>query len=182
MNTITRQSGLSRFPLFSVRLCQVAIPLLLGSASIAAWSADLELEVRGVRVRGGEVHIAVFDRAEDFSLDLEVRAMVSRSGEISAGVFTDEDDFPRPPREKLAVTPSARTLKLVLPDLEPGEYAVGAYQDRNGNNRLDATVVRLPTEPWGMSNNPRPQDRPPTWDEAKFDLPAMGARLVIELK
>ncbi len=108
--------------------------------------------------------------------------MVSHSGEVSAGVFTDEDDFPRPPTQKLSLTPGAKTLKLVFSDLEPGEYAVAAYQDRNGNDRLDATLVRVPTEPWGISNNPRPQDRSPTWDEAKFTLPLDGLRLLIELK
>jgi len=108
--------------------------------------------------------------------------MVSHSGEVSAGVFTDEDDFPRPPTQKLSVTPGAKLLKLTFSDLEPGEYAVAAYQDRNGNNRLDATLVRVPTEPWGISNNPRPPDRTPTWDEAKFAVPPEGARIVIELK
>jgi uncharacterized protein (DUF2141 family) len=138
------------------------------------------VEVRGVRLRGGEVHAAVFNHAEDFALDTEVRAMITPSGEVSAGVFTDEDQFPRPPVDKLTVTPSSRTLRLTFPDLELGDYAVGVYRDRNG--MLDATVVREPTEPWGLSNNARPKDRAPTWDEAKFTLPAEGAKIVIELR
>ena len=56
------------------------------------------------------------------------------------------------------------------------------YQDRNGNGRLDTTVVRTTTEPWGISNDPRPKDRAPTWDEAKFKLPAEGAKIIIELR
>jgi hypothetical protein len=37
-------------------------------------------------------------------------------------------------------------------------------------------------EPWAMSNNPRPQEiRVPVWAEAKFTLPAEGAKLVLEL-
>jgi uncharacterized protein (DUF2141 family) len=43
-------------------------------------------------------------------------------------------------------------------------------------------VDRNPTEPWGISNNPRPKDRSPTWDEAKFTLPPEGAKIVIELR
>jgi uncharacterized protein (DUF2141 family) len=165
-----------------VALCWSALVVSLASPAGAACAADLEVEVRGVRPRGGEVHAAVFDREEDFTLDIEVRAMVSPSGEISAGVFTDEDHFPRPPVDKLSVTPSARTLRLTFPDLGPGDYAVAVYQDRNGNGMLDATVVRDPTEPWGISNDPRPKDRSPTWDEAKFTLPAEGAKIVIELR
>jgi uncharacterized protein (DUF2141 family) len=165
-----------------MRLCRLTLALSLWCVAQAAFAADLEVEVRGVRPRGGEVHAALFDRAEDFALDIEVRAMISPSGEINAGVFTGEDDFPRPPLDRLSVTPSARTVRLTFADLEPGDYAVGVYQDRNGNNRLDTTVVREPTEPWGISNDPRPKDRSPTWDEAKFTLPPGGAMIVIELR
>ena len=165
-----------------IGLYWLVVMLSLVTTVSAARAADLEVEVRGVKPRGGEVHVAVFDHAEDFSLDIEVRAMVSQGGEISAGVFTDEDQMPRPPADRLSVTPGARTLRFVFPDLEPGDFAVGAYQDRNGNGRLDATVARVPTEPWGISNDPRPEDRSPTWDEAKFTLPPAGTRIVIELK
>ncbi len=163
-------------------LCRLTLVLSVASAVGAAWAADLEVEVRGVRPRGGELHAAVFDRAEAFALDTEIRAMISAGGEISAGVFTGEDEFPRPPVDRLRVTPSTRTQRLTFPGLEPGEYAVGVYQDLNGNGRLDATVARNPTEPWGISNNPRPKDRSPTWDEAKFSLPPEGAKIVIELR
>jgi uncharacterized protein (DUF2141 family) len=168
--------------ILQAHLCRLTLVLSVASAAAAGWAADLEVEVRGVRPRGGEVHAAVFDRAEAFALDTEVRAMISPSGDISAGVFTAEDQFPRPSVDRLSVTPSAKTLRLTFPGLEPGEYAIGVYQDVNGNGRLDATVARHPTEPWGISNNPRPKDRPPTWDEAKFTLPPEGAKIVIELR
>jgi uncharacterized protein (DUF2141 family) len=182
MQTITGHPNSAPAKTLHAYLCRLTLVLSAVSAAAAACAADLEVEVRGVRLRGGEVHAALFDRAEDFALDIEVRAMVSPNGEISAGVFTGADEFPRPPVETLSVTPSARTLRLTFPDLEPGDYAVGVYQDRNGNGRLDATVVRDPTEPWGISNDPRPKDRSPTWDEAKFALPAEGTKIVIELR
>jgi uncharacterized protein (DUF2141 family) len=108
--------------------------------------------------------------------------MISSGGEISAGVFTGQDEFPRPPVDRVTVTSSAKTLRLTFSELEPGEYAVGVYQDLNGNGRLDATVARNPTEPWGISNNPRPNDRSPTFDEAKFTLPPSGTKIMIELR
>jgi len=163
-------------------LCRMLLAVLAASTVWTAWAAELEVEVRGVRPRVGEIMAAVFDRAEAFALDTEVRAMVSPAGEISAGVFTREGEFRRPPVDWLTVAPTTRTLHLKFPDLEPGEYAVGVYQDLNGNHRLDATVARNPTEPWGISNNARPKDRAPTWDEAKFTLPPEGAKIVIELR
>jgi uncharacterized protein (DUF2141 family) len=155
--------------------------LALALASMSAAAADIEVEVRGVRPGAGQIHAALFDNANDFMLDLEVRAMLSASGEVSPGIFTREADFPSPPQQKLDAAPSSRTVRLHFTDLALGEYAVAVYQDRNGDNKLDTTFAREPLEPWGMSNNPRPRDRAPTWDEAKFTLPAEGARLVIEL-
>jgi len=147
-----------------------------------AWSAELEVEVRGVRPRVGEVHAAVFDHAEAFMLDTEIRGTVSPSGEVTAGVFAREEDFRRPPVDWRSVAPTARTLRLTFADLEPGEYAVAVYQDLNGNGRLDATIARNPTEPWGVSNNAQGKDRAVTWDDAKFTLPPEGAKIVIELR
>jgi uncharacterized protein (DUF2141 family) len=162
-------------------LCRWTLVVSLTSAAGTAYAVDLEVEVRGARPRAGEIHVAVFDRADAFVLDTEIRAAVSPSGEISAGVFAREEDFPRPALDVRSVTPTTRTLLLTFPDLEPGEYAVAVYQDLNGNHRLDATIARHPTEPWGISNNARP-DRAVTWDDAKFTLPPGGAKIVIELR
>jgi uncharacterized protein (DUF2141 family) len=73
----------------------------------STYAADLDVEIRGVRPQGGDLHAAVFDNAEDFSLDLEVRAMISGTGEISTGVFTREEDFPRPPAQRMTVSAGA---------------------------------------------------------------------------
>jgi uncharacterized protein (DUF2141 family) len=145
-------------------------------------AADLEIEIRGVRPGAGPVRAALFANARDFELGLQVRASVSDSGEISTGIFTRESDFPNPPEESVEAAASSKALQIRFADLKPGEYALGVYQDRNSNNRLDMTFSRVPLEPWGMSNDPRPAERPPTWDEAKFILPAEGIRLRIELR
>jgi uncharacterized protein (DUF2141 family) len=148
----------------------------------SAHAADLEVEIRGVKPQGGDLHAAVFDNAEDFSLDLEVRAMISGSGEISTGVFTREEDFPRPPAQRVSVSADAKVVRIRFTDLNPGEYAVAAFQDRNGNGRLDTNFAKTPLEPWGMSNDPRPQKRAPTFDDAKFAVPAEGAAIIVNLR
>jgi len=159
-----------------------AVALLLFMLFASAHAADLEVEIRGVKPQGGEIHAALFDNAEDFSLDLEVRAMISGSGEISTGVFTREEDFPRPPAQRVSVSADAKVVRIRFTDLSPGEYAVAAFQDRNGNNRLDTNFAKTPLEPWGMSNDPRPQKRAPTFDDAKFAVQAEGAAITIDLR
>jgi len=156
------------------------VVLSIGCTAVDA--ADLEVEVRNVTPRVGEVRVGLFDNARDFSADIEVRAMVSGSGEVIAGVFTRDEDFPHPPLQIAVVPPSARTLRLQFKNLEPGEYAVAAYQDRNLDGKLDASVGGKTLEPWGISNDPRPEDRAPTWEESKFSLPPEGATVVLTLR
>jgi len=162
-------------------IAALLLTLCMAGAPVLAQPADLEVEIRGVKPHAGDVHAALFDR-EAFAVDTEIRAMISAAGEISAGVFTGDDQFPRPPIDRITVSSSARMLRLTFRGVEPGEYAVGAYQDVNGNGRLDATVTRNPTEPRGLSNNPRPKERGPSWDESKFTVLPGGANIVIELR
>jgi uncharacterized protein (DUF2141 family) len=159
-----------------------AVALLLFTLAALAHAADIEVEIQGVKPQGGDLHAALFDNAEDFSLDLEVRAMISGSGEISTGVFTREEDFPRPPAQRISTAADGKVVRIRFTDLKPGEYAVAMFQDRNGNGRLDTNFAKTPLEPWGMSNDPRPSKRAPTFDDAKFSVPAEGVAIVVNLR
>lgn len=164
-----------------LRSIPTLVPIVL-CAALSAEAADLEIEVRGIKVRTGQVHAALFASAEDFSLDLAFRAMITRQGEISIGVFTKEGHMPRPPTEKVSAPANARTLHLRMSDVAPGTYALALYHDVNDDGKVDTNFDGEPLEPWGMSNNPRVIGRSPTWSEAQFALPPKGARLVIDLQ
>ena len=165
-----------RLPLL---LCALACCTCISIGS--AFAADLEVEVRGIKVHKGEIRAALFDNAEDFAADVEVRAIITSSGQISAGVFTREEDFTRPPLRTAVAPANADKLRLRFTDLEPGEYAVALFHDRNADEKLDALIDRRTLEPWGASNDPRPVDRALTWEESRFTLPAEGKSIVIHL-
>lgn len=59
-------------------------------------------------------------------------------------------------------------LEIDLSGLPDGEYAATAFQDRNGNNELDANLVGMPTEPYGFSNNARGMFGPPSFADSAF--------------
>ena len=156
-------------------------PILMGIA-LFAHAADIEIEVRGIKARTGQVHAALFANAEDFVLDLTFRAMVSKDGEVKIGVFTKDDHMPRAPTGQAAAPANAATVRLHITDITPGTYAVALYHDVNNDGKLDTNFDGHPLEPWGMSNNPQYTDRKLTFDDAKFELPAEGLKLVIDLQ
>lgn len=51
-------------------------------------------------------------------------------------------------------------IELALP---PGRWALSVFQDMNGNRKLDANFLGIPSEPSGSSNDP-----PARWSAPKF--------------
>ncbi len=51
----------------------------------------------------------------------------------------------------------------------PGVYAVLSFHDRNDNGKIDMSSTGMPSEAYGVSNNPM-SFGPPQWSEAKFEV------------
>jgi uncharacterized protein (DUF2141 family) len=151
-------------------------------ATACVRAADLDVEIRGVKVKSGQIHAAVFANAADFAADLAVRAKITQEGGVSTGIFTRENEMPRPPLETASVPVNAKVVQIRFTDIPPGIYALALYQDVNDDGKLDTRMDGKPLEPWGLSNNPRLDGRDATWDEVKFELPPEGTRLIIELQ
>jgi uncharacterized protein (DUF2141 family) len=54
--------------------------------------------------------------------------------------------------------------------LTPGQYAVAAFQDLNGDEEMNANMFGMPTEPYGFSNNARGNFGPPSFDDQLFEM------------
>jgi len=100
-----------------------ALVLWLGSASLAQ-AASLQVVVSGITSEEGRVLISLCTK--DFSAQ---NCTLGRAAPSTPGV-----------------------MKFAFPDVEPGIYAVAAFQDLNGNGILDKTQNGLPLEPYGFSN------------------------------
>jgi uncharacterized protein (DUF2141 family) len=63
----------------------------------------------------------------------------------------------------------------------PGTYAVAIYDDANGNHRFDLTMVGLPAEAYGFSNNPAIFMALPGFRKAAFLVAPGVNRIAIRL-
>ena len=121
-----------------------------------SWAGDLTVTVDGITPGQGEVRIALFDNANGFP------ASVPRSGQTA---------------------PAAKpALVFVFKDLAPGRYALSAFQDKNSNQRLDANMMGMPTEPYGFSNDVHGSFGPPKFDDAAFKVDAAPHAITVHLK
>jgi uncharacterized protein (DUF2141 family) len=131
--------------------CYFALPLFL--CLPAAQAAPLTVTVDGARTGGGPLTVLLFDRAEGFPRE----ARAARRHVLPTGQST-----------------------LELDGLQPGQYAVMAYHDEDGNGELNCFLGTIPQEGWGLSNNPAVSGKP-AFKGAAVTLPEAGAALTLKL-
>ncbi len=105
---------------------------------------------------GGELRLAVFPDAEAFQDDRDLVGIVNR------------------------IEGNRTTVSLVLPG--PGRYVFAAFQDLNGNGKLDRNFWGVPTEPYGFTRSPTTKWRAPSFEEVASEVREGQPPLVLELR
>jgi uncharacterized protein (DUF2141 family) len=129
------------------------VAILLGLGVIPALAADLTVEIDGVAVDRGKVYVALYDHAEDFPV----------SGR----------------RVGQAVSAKARHVTVVFKDLPPGQYAAAAFQDLNGNGKMDRNLLGVPKEPYGFSGEEKRRLRAPRFSKASIHLESDASTRIV---
>ncbi|GEP03950.1 DUF2141 domain-containing protein [Methylobacterium oxalidis] len=100
-----------------------ALLLAAGLAPGGARAATIEVEIDGIEPGGGRVFVALCQ------------------GGLSEAACRDGD----------SARAAGSRQRFVLQDVSPGTYALAAFQDLDGDGRLDRTPLGLPLEPYAFS-------------------------------
>lgn len=115
-------------------------------------------------------------------LVVQVDGLRETTGQVVLQLFESAEGFKtRRPDREVSLTPEDGQVRWALPDLAPGTYAVRAHHDVNDNGEVDRSRLGLPREPLGLSNNPV-LIGPPSFRQARFDLPSTGELLTLKLR
>ena len=107
-----------------------------------------------------------------FAADLGVRIEgIAEKGSIHVYVFTTQEGFPK---EEHAVfhqvyprpAPALNELSIRISVSDSAEYAVMAFQDKNGDGKMNRLLGMIPQEPYGLSRNPQLFGKPKFSDAA----------------
>jgi uncharacterized protein (DUF2141 family) len=119
---------------------------------------------------------------------LAVRVVNARNpkGEIRIALFQSAEGFPGDAakalrRQQAQIDPKTLTTQAVFAGIPQGVYAVSVFHDENMNGKLDKSLVGIPKEGYGASNNPKRKMGPPSFEEAKFQLDGTNQSLEIKL-
>jgi len=92
------------------------------------------------------------------------------AGKLRVAVYNDEKDFPLVGKEYILklININNKSEQCVF-DVDKGrEFLVAVYQDENNNDKYDKSILRLPSEPYGFSNNIKPRFSSPSFSDVKF--------------
>ncbi len=136
------------------------------SAALIAAGASVGLHWRSAAA-------AQSDPGARASLDITVKTDGS-GGAAMIALYADAESYggDGEPARAVRVEISEKVQTVSFDDLQPGDYAIRSYHDRNGDGELNANPFGLPTEPFAFSNGARPSFGPPGWDAARIELKA----------
>lgn len=122
----------------------VATALLFSAAGAAA---DLEVILKGIHSTDGQALVALHQHRPGHAFPDE------------AGVVANE-----------ARPADTGEVVVLFPDLPPGQYAVAAFHDANGDGELNANFIGMPQEGYGFSNDARGRMGPPKFAAAAVSI------------
>jgi uncharacterized protein (DUF2141 family) len=108
----------------------------------AARAATVEVHVTGTAGGKGTINVAVCDRERFLKQCAHAGSVPARDGETV----------------------------VTIGGVPAGTWAVLAYQDENGNGRLDRNLLGIPSENYGFSRDARGHFGPPSFDDAAIDV------------
>lgn len=130
---------------------------LAWEAIAPAVAAELEVQVKGIAHSQGDVRLALYSMPEGFRKEdraFALKSLSARPGDISVS----------------------------FPNIAEGRYAVIVYHDENANGQMDKFLGMVPTEGYGLTNNPEVTG-PPQFDECALEVKgAAPTQTIVQLK
>lgn len=118
------------------------------------------------------------------TLVLNVNNINKSSGRVWVGLYKSEDHFLD--REK-AILVSAKVtaegnMKVHVPNLMLGTYAIAVFHDENDNGELDRNLLGIPSEPFSFVRKPKSKWRLPKFDEVALQFQQPNQVIQVSLK
>ncbi len=115
--------------------------------------------------------------AASCNLTVRVTGLRNAKGVVRLTLFRDTKAIET---RELQIDPATLTAKVGFEKLPQGTYAVNLFHDENKNGKMDQNFVGMPTEGYGMSNNPKKRMGKPGFDETNFQI--NQPEMAIEIK
>ena len=104
--------------------------------------------------------------------------VTSNDGKVAFALYNKDSFMKMPLQSKNAKIVDGKST-VVFEGVEPGEYAIICFHDKNNNDKMDFQENGMPMEDYGASNNIM-SFGPPKYMDSKFSVE--GNDLTLEIK
>ena len=108
----------------------------------------------------------ITDLRGDISLEMEINNLQSNNGPLYIRIL-DEN-------ENLVIVGTSPVInysaRISFDSISPGKYAIQFFHDENENQKMDFSLIGIPKEKFGSSNNVKPILGPPKFEKMLFNL------------
>ncbi len=108
-----------------------------------------------------------FGQQNGQSISVSIDNIKSNDGTLKIGLYNNKDNFLRKPYKSISIKAKKEGVKVTFENIEDGAYAISLYHDEDDNQKMN-TFFKIPTEPYGTSNNAKGRFGPPQWEDAMF--------------
>lgn len=169
-----------------IRNTFLASALLLGSVSVPAFAAS---EDNSGHVRVHPTLELYKYEAPDVCDPLKTQVRMTVTGLTGGGIlmlelYNDPEHFlatkGRVRKIRVAAEIGEQTVCMTVDTL--GTYAAAGYHDMDGNRKLKKSMIKVPREPFALSNNPKIKAlKFPKFSDSAFELVMGGTNITLEL-
>ncbi|WP_052177811.1 DUF2141 domain-containing protein [Methylotenera sp. G11] len=106
-----------------------------------------------------------------FRLSVNLEQVKNNKGNIFVELYSDPATFRKSAKAfKIIKTQAVEgASNVTFENLAAGTYAVLTYHDEDGNNEMNKRFGMIPTEGYGLSNNPKVMG-PPSFKDSQFEV------------
>jgi uncharacterized protein (DUF2141 family) len=110
--------------------------------------------------------------SQTVNINVTVRNLKEASGIMVFSLYNNETFFPVEGKEfrKVPVPVQALTISHKFTGLQPGNYAVALFHDRNSDGICNLGLFGIPKEGFGFSNNFKPRWSAPEFKDCKITV------------
>ena len=106
-------------------------------------------------------------------LVINVSGMENTNGKLNVALYNNSDNFNNPELvyKELFLTLPGQSMTVIFDSIPEGTYAFALFHDENDNQVLDQNFLNIPQEGFAFSNNSMGTFGPPSYNQAKFNIP-----------
>lgn len=118
------------------------------------------------------------------TITVQLTGFAHDQGTVKLCVCRSEDEYTGKTEEFCTASAAVRNraAEWVFENMPYGTYSIKAFQDENGNNRLDTSFLGKPTERYGFSNNADGRFGMPPFSSTVFKLESPMMKISIHVQ